>query len=223
MKNFIVSIFICFALSSCIEILDDVTFNRDGSGEFKYTINLSSSKLKINSILALDSLDGKKMPSKLELQDKVADLVGVLNCQDGIHEVAIEANYDNYVFKVSLRFDNVEYLHNALKETIEATGNNPKDTINYNWVSWDGLTLTRQIPDLSSFQFHLVKQEDQELMRNGVYTSISRFDSPVEHIENAAAILSKNNKAVMLRNSLFDVFGNPSLMDNTISVKSTDN
>ena len=224
MRNFIIFTFLCFTLSSCIEILDDVTFNRDGSGEFKYTINLSSSKLKINSILALDSLDGKKVPSKLELQEKVSDLVGVLNCQDGIHDVALEENYDNYIFKVSLHFDNVESLLNAFKETMEAAGNNPEeDTINYNWVSWDGLTLIRQIPDLSSFKFRLVKQEDQELMRNGVYTSISRFDSPVEQIENSSAILSKNNKAVMIRNSLFDVFGNPSIMDNTISLKPADN
>ena len=107
---------------------------------------------------------------------------------------------------------------------MEAAGNDPgEDTINYNWVSWDGLTLIRQIPDLSSFKFRLVKQEDQELMRNGVYTSISRFDSPVEQIENSSAILSKNNKAVMIRNSLFDVFGNPSIMDNTISLEPSDN
>ena len=224
MKNFIVFIFLCFTLSSCIEILDDVTFNPDGSGEFKYTINLSSSKLKINSILALDSLDGKKVPSKLELQEKVSDLIGVLNCQEGIREVSVEENYDNYILKVSLHFDNVESLLAAFKETMEEVGNTAvEDTSNYNWVSWDGLTLIRQIPDLSSFKFRLVKKEDQELMRRGMYTSISRFDSPVDQIENPSAILSKNNKAVMLRSSLFDVFGNPSIMDNTISVKPADN
>ncbi|MBL6667372.1 MAG: hypothetical protein ISP69_01745 [Crocinitomicaceae bacterium] len=224
MKNFIVFIFLCFTLSSCIEILDDVTFNPDGSGEFKYTINLSSSKLKINSILALDSLDGKKVPSKLELQEKVSDLIGVLNCQEGIREVSVEENYDNYILKVSLHFDNVESLLAAFKETMEEVGNTAvEDTSNYNWVSWDGLTLIRQIPDLSSFKFRLVKKEDQELMRSGMYTSISRFDSPVDQIENPSAILSKNNKAVMLRSSLFDVFGNPSIMDNTISVKPADN
>ena len=224
MKNYIFFVLLCFTLSSCIEILDDVTFNPDGSGEFKYTINLSSSKLKINSILALDSLDGKKVPSKQELQEKVSDLIGVLNCQEGIEDVTLEENYDNYIFKVSLHFANVESLLTAFKETMEEAGNTAEeDTSNYNWVSWDGITLIRQIPDLSSFKFRLVKKEDQELMRSGMYTSISRFDSPVDQIENSSAILSKNNKAVMLRSSLFDVFGNPSIMDNTISVKPADN
>ena len=164
------------------------------------------------------------MPSKLELQEKVSDLIGVLNCQEGIREVSVEENYDNYILKVSLHFDNVESLLAAFKETMEEVGNTAvEDTSNYNWVSWDGLTLIRQIPDLSSFKFRLVKKEDQELMRSGMYTSISRFDSPVDQIKNPSAILSKNNKAVMLRSSLFDVFGNPSIMDNTISVKPADN
>ena len=223
-KNYILFVLLCFTLSSCIEILDDVTFNADGSGECKYTINLSSSKLKINSILALDSLDGKKVPSKLELQEKVSDLIGVLNCQEGIGGVILEENYDNYIFKVSFHFEDVESLLNAFKETMSAAGNSAEEYgRNDNWVSWDGLTLIRQIPDLKSFKFRLVKNEDQELMRNGMYTSISRFDSPVEQIENPSAILAKNNKAVMLRNSLLDVFGNPSIMDNTISVKPADN
>lgn len=224
MKNYILFVLLCFTLSSCIEILDDVTFNADGSGEFKYTINLSSSKLRINSILALDSLDGKKVPSKLELQEKVSDLIGVLNCQEGIEGVTLEENYDNYIFKVSLHFADVESLLNAFKETMTAAGNSAAEYEgNDNWVSWDGLTLIRQIPDLKSFKFRLVKNEDQELMRNGMYTSISRFHSPVEQIQNPSAILSKNNKAVMLRSSLLDVFGNPSIMDNTISVQPADN
>lgn len=224
MKIFIVFILFCCSLTSCIEILDDVTYNPDGSGEFKYTINLSSSKLKINSILALDSLDGKKVPSKLELQEKVSDIMGVLNCQEGIKGVSLEENYDNFIFKVSLHFDNVKSLLNAFSKTREALGNPSDSNENEkNWVSWDGVTLIRQVPDLNSFKFRLVKKEDEELMRNGIYTSISRFISPVEKIENPSAILAKNNKAVMLRSSLFDVFGNPSLMDNTISVKPADN
>jgi len=224
MKSFIVFIMLCCSVSSCIEILDDVTYNPDGSGAFKYTINLSSSKLKINSILALDSLDGKKVPSKLELQEKVSDIVGVLNCQEGIHGVSLEENYDNYIFTLSLHFNDVESLLNAFSNTKEALENpSEPDKNDENWVSWDGVTLIRQIPDLSTFKFRLVKKEDEELMRNGMYTSISRFIFPVEKIENPSAILAKNNKAVMLRSSLFDVFGNPSLMDNTISVKPADN
>ena len=56
----------------------------------------------------------------------------------------------------------------------------------------------------------------------GKYTSISRFEYPVDYIENPLAILSKNNKAVMLRSSLFDILGDPIIMGNRISVKPPD-
>jgi hypothetical protein len=211
-------------LSSCIEILDDISFNSDGSGVFRYTLNLSSSKLKINSILALDSLDGKRVPSKLELQEKVAILVDTLNFQEGISNVMLEEDYENYIFKIAFDFENSAALLDAVEVTMNTAGSDPDETEKqYNWMSWDGHVLIRQIPDLSTFKFRMVKKEDQDLMKNGMYTSISRFVSPVDKIENTAAILSKNNRAVLLRNSLFDVFGDPSIMGNRISVKPTDN
>ena len=71
MKQTIPFLCVFFVISSCIEILDDITFNLDGSGTFKYTLNLSSSQVKINSILALDSLDGNKVPSLEEIQQKI--------------------------------------------------------------------------------------------------------------------------------------------------------
>jgi hypothetical protein len=213
-----------FCLSSCIEILDDISFNSDGSGVFRYTLNLSSSKLKINSILALDSLDGKRVPSKLELQEKVAILVDTLNFQEGISNVMLEEDYENYIFKIAFDFENSAALLDAVEVTMNTAGSDPDETEKqYNWMSWDGHVLIRQIPDLSTFKFRMVKKEDQDLMKNGMYTSISRFVSPVDKIENTAAILSKNNRAVLLRNSLFDVFGDPSIMGNRISVKPTDN
>ena len=63
LKFIFLSLITLFTLNSCIEIFDDLTIHNDGTGTFKYNINLSSSKLKINSILALDSLNGVKVPS----------------------------------------------------------------------------------------------------------------------------------------------------------------
>ena len=67
--SFIGLLVILFSFNSCIEIIDDISIKNDGSGTLKYTVNLSSSKIKINSILALDSLEGKKVPSLSEIQE----------------------------------------------------------------------------------------------------------------------------------------------------------
>jgi hypothetical protein len=39
--------------TSCIEIWDDLTLNNDGTGTLRYKINLSESKVTVNSIFAL--------------------------------------------------------------------------------------------------------------------------------------------------------------------------
>tara|TARA_B110000046_G_scaffold94315_1_gene102208 strand:+ start:210 stop:884 length:675 start_codon:yes stop_codon:yes gene_type:complete len=224
MRHFFLLVLLFFSLSSCIEILDDISFNADGSGDFKYTINLSSSKLKINSILALDSLDGKKVPSISEIKSKIGDLIGVLNCQEGITDVVVAEDYDNFIFKIALHFDNIEFFLLAMRATIESTGNiGVNDQFSYDWISWDGEVLVREVPDLNTFNFRMVQNEDQQLMKSGMYTSISRFNLPVEKMSNPTAVLSKNKRAVMLRNSLFDVFGNPAIMENIISVLPTEN
>ena len=75
------------SVTGCIEIIDDLTLNMDGTGSFKYNINLSSSKVKINSILALDSLDGKRVPSIGEIKQKIDRLDEQLKSESGISNV----------------------------------------------------------------------------------------------------------------------------------------
>ena len=103
-------------LSSCIEIIDDVQMNNDGSGTFKYTINLSASKVKINSILALDSLDGQKVPSRTEITDRISAISKKLEVKSGISNVNIDVNMIDYVFKLQCDFSSISALQNAIKE-----------------------------------------------------------------------------------------------------------
>ena len=91
-------------LSSCVEIIDDLSMNLDGSGTFKYTVNLSSSKSKINTILNLDSLDGKKVPKMPEIKAKVAEFTTLIAKQPGISAIKVEPNYVDYVIKFQCNF-----------------------------------------------------------------------------------------------------------------------
>ncbi|NDF59623.1 MAG: hypothetical protein EB100_00940, partial [Crocinitomicaceae bacterium] len=54
MNKFFWCLLLTLTLASCIEIHDEISLKNDGSGTFSYKINLNSSKLKVNSILALD-------------------------------------------------------------------------------------------------------------------------------------------------------------------------
>ena len=83
MKKITILLALLFSMASCIEIWDDLTMHNDGSGTLRYKVNLSESKVKVNSILALDSLDGKKVPSIQEISSKVGDFARILDAQTG--------------------------------------------------------------------------------------------------------------------------------------------
>jgi hypothetical protein len=111
--------FLIFGLSSCLEIIDDITINADGSGTFKYTLNLSASKSRVNTILSLDSLDGKKVPSIDELKTKITSFKTNLENQEGVSNVTIESDFVNFFFRLTCDFESVTKLQDGLKKAIE--------------------------------------------------------------------------------------------------------
>ncbi len=204
-------------LSSCIEIIDDVQVNNDGSGTFKYTINLSASKVKINSILALDSLEGQKVPSRTEITDRIAAISKKLSAKQGISNVSIDANMTDYIFKLNCDFSSISALQNALKEIVkEESKEQQLKELDHNWMVWDGTRLVRSIPDITVEQTKKLKSEDIELLKQGNYTSITRFERQVDRFENDNAVLSKNKMAVMIKTNPYLLSQNYNLLENTI-------
>jgi hypothetical protein len=203
--------------TSCIEIWDDLTLNNDGSGTLRYKINLSESKVKVNSILALDSLDGKPVPSKAQISAKINEFVRILDAQVGISNVLVEENYTDFIFKFSCDFSSVRNLQDGIKLSIAQISNEKLNTAaDQFWLSWDGNTLVRSIPSYVTQQIKNYKFEDAEQLKGGVYTSIARFERPVASFENKLGTLSKNQMAVMVRTNTFELKENQHLLDNTI-------
>lgn len=209
-------------MPSCIEILDDIKFNIDGSGTFKYTVNLSSSQVKLNSILALDSLDGKKVPSLPEIQEKMEEFRTELSEQEGISNVQIDTNYTQFIFKIQCDFSNVVNLQRGIEKSLhKITTKLNGENLSHDWITYDGQMMVRKIPNLDTWSIPTIKTEDSDLLKKGNYTSITRFENRVNSFENTTAKLSKNKRAVMLRKSALDVFNDHEVMDNIIYVDST--
>lgn len=209
-----------FSFTSCIEIIDDLSINEDGSGTFKYTVNLSSSKVKLNSYLALDSLDGKRVPSLEEIKGYVNDVVSSLKSQEGISNLSIESNYSDFIFKLSLDFNSVDELQAAIKAV--AQENSKKrylEELNHNWLDYSGGTLSRSIPKMNIERAKNLSEEETKLLKEGTYTSITRFEREVERSDNSKAVLAKNKKAVMVRTDAYSLSQKHQLLDNVIYLK----
>lgn len=205
------------SLVSCIEISDDITIKNDGSGTFRYKINLSESKVKVNSILALDSLNGKPVPSKAEISAKINEFVRLLDAQSGISNVVVEENYTDFIFKFSCDFASIKQLQDGVRLSIEQiTNEKASASAEQYWLSWDGNSLVRTIPAYVAQEIKNYKFEDEEQLKLGVYASITRFERPVVSFENKLGTLSKNQMSVLVRTNTFDLKNNQHLLDNTI-------
>lgn len=218
LKKFSILFLLLFSLSSCVEILDDLSLNLDGSGTFKYTINLSSSKVKVNSILKLDSLDGKKVPKLPEIKSKINEFKSILSKQSGISNVKIETNDLEFIVKFQCDFTNLTTLQDGIKNALLTLDSDAitQENMNHNWVSLSGNKLSRTVPQLSLKRLSEIKQSDMDLLKTGTYTSISRFVKTVQKTENSNATVSKSGMAVMLKENMYSLTKNPKLLENTI-------
>ena len=219
MKKIIVIFFVpcLFIFQSCIEIIDDLTIHKDGSGVLKYTINLSASKVRVNSILALDSLDGAKVPTISEIKKKVALFKQTLALQKGITNVQITENYTDFIFKFECNFINVNLLQEGLQKSYSVISNDKSNTnSNFTWLSLDSKQLKRSVPELTIERFKEISQKDNELLKTGSYTSITRFDHLIARFDNPLSKISKDKKALMLKTNIYSLKEKQSILENTI-------
>ncbi len=205
-------------ITSCVDIFDDITIHADGSGTYKYTINMSASKVKINSILALDSLDDHRVPKIPEIKEKIEHYRALLEEKDGISNVKVVSNFDEFLFKFSCDFESVSKLQEAIREIVkEESKDKTNPALNESWISWSENALFRIIPNFQSIVAKM-KPEDQEKLKEGKYNAVSRFDKPVLKCDNPQAQISPTKLAVMVRTSSFAAGTTPTVLKTNIQV-----
>ena len=202
---------------SCVDIVDDISIKSDGTGTFKYSVNLSGSRVKVNSILALDSLDGKKVPSIPEIKEKINRYKEIIGQKEGISNVKVESDFTNFIFKFQCDFTSVVHLQKALKEfVLEESKNKTIKDLETNWLVWEMNKLSRSVPSMTSDFTSKLKKEDAEALKRGNYMSISRFDKTVEKVDNPAALISANKQAVMIKSTPYALIQNLKVLENII-------
>ena len=83
-------------------------------------------------------------------------------------------------------------------------------------MSWDGQKMGRSVPEFTIKKTKEFKQEEIDRLKEGNYTSISRFERPVEKFDNPSAVLSSNKLAVMIKTNPFVLSQNADVLENTI-------
>jgi hypothetical protein len=205
------------SMSSCIDIFDDLTIHNDGSGTYKYTINLSASKLKINSILALDSIDGKKVPKIPEIKSEINRVKTIFESKEGISNVVIDSDFENFLFKFQCDFENLAALENAILSIVKAE--NLVKNLEYlseGWFKFDNNKFQRLIPMIYIEKSKDLNASEIQLLTEGKYRSITRFDREIERFENQNGKLNPSKTAIALQTNIYTLINNSKLLENTI-------
>ena len=119
MKNLIkyLALFITFiSLTSCFDIIDKMSLKADGSGEYSIILNASKSKTRLQSISKMETINGKKVPKKWEIESKLKEASEIFKTVPGISQVKTSFDAENYIIKLSCNFKKIENINAGLEK-----------------------------------------------------------------------------------------------------------
>lgn len=218
-KNYFKSFLLLFAfltLTSCFEILDKVNLKADGSGEYSIILNASKSKTRIATISKMETINGKKVPKKSEIQSKVNQAAAVFKTVPGITNVKTSADFDNYIIKLSCNFQKIENINEGI-ERLKA-----KKIINKLFPSQlytnnlAAKTFTKNKINTYKSDYEKLSKADKEIFSTAKYTTILQFENTIKSQTNSAFRISPNKKALKLEGNILDFILQQKQLYNTI-------
>ena len=203
-------------LTSCFEIIEEVSFHRNGSGTMKLIFNMSQSKNEINALMKLDSSSGYRIPTMAEINADLNHTMEILKKTEGLSRPELRKDFVNWIFEFKTDFNHSESLEKAADEIFSHFRNrNPVQFINR--FSYSGNTFRRnfRLNDEDAKQ-ELNAPTARNILSKAQYTSIYRFESPIRDYSNKKAKLSPSGKAIMLRCNMLNLLNEKESIQNVI-------
>ncbi|WP_129021514.1 hypothetical protein [Edaphocola flava] len=203
--------------SSCFETVEEINLNSDGSGRMILTLNVSQSKAKVASLMKLKTVNGYKVPSQQEIVAELNKTAVALRNMPGISNVKTTNDFSNYIFTVSFDFKEVSNINTASTKILQQYKIPAYNIARYQYnKAAKTFIKTYQLNPETKKQYMDLKQEDKEVFKNALYTSVYRFDAPVKAQTNKDAKLSGSKKAVMFRTAITNIVTYGTSVNNTI-------
>lgn len=203
-------------LTSCFDILDKVNLRADGSGEYSLILNASKSKTRLASLSKMETVNGKKIPKKNEVEAKINEAAKIFRGISGISNVKTSADFDNYIIKLSCSFKKIENINKGIEQL--KSKNILGKTIPSNIYSQDLQKKTFIRNKISTFRsdYEKLSAADKEIFTNAKYISVLQFENTVRSQSNNSYQLSPNKKAMKLEGSILDFILQKKQIQNTV-------
>ena len=210
----ILGLTILFSLSSCFEIIEELDLKKDHSGDFTYTLNMSASRLELNTILKLDSFKGRAIPSAKDITADMDKAILLIRQSSGINKAVYTKNWEDYIFEFKISFDSLAALDRALNQTYQKLSKS-KEPLKDRLLMANGLLKrTSRLNRLSWFK-KLNSKEVQDLSKAN-YTCVYRFQEKIKSQSNTHANTSKNGMASLLKSDIKSLLKQQKSVANTI-------
>ena len=210
----ILGLTILFSLSSCFEIIEELDLKKDHSGDFTYTLNMSASRLELNTILKLDSFKGRAIPSAKDITADMDKAILLIRQSSGINKAVYTKNWEDYIFEFKISFDSLAALDRALNQTYQKLSKS-KEPLKDRLLLANGLLKrTSRLNRLSWFK-KLNSKEVQDLSKAN-YTCVYRFQEKIKSQSNTHANTSKNGMASLLKSDIKSLLKQQKSVANTI-------
>ncbi|MCT2563366.1 hypothetical protein [Chryseobacterium herbae] len=219
MKNFLKLLALLLPLlflSSCFDILDKVNVKADGTGEYTIILNASKSKTRLASISKMETINGKKVPKKSEIENKINEAAKIFKGTPGISNVKTSMDFDNYIIKLSCNFKKIENINAGLEQlkAKKILGKMIPSQIYSH--SLEKKSLTRNKVNTFKADYDKMGKADREVFNDAKYTSIMQFENMVKSQTNSSYVLAPNKKAVKLEADILDLIFQKKQLQNTI-------
>lgn len=219
MKKILRSFLLLFPLlflTSCFDILDKVNIKADGTGEYTIILNASKSKTRLASISKMETINGKKVPKKAEIESRINEAAKIFKGTPGISNVKTSVDLDNYIIRLSCNFKKIENI-NAGLEKLKAQkilGKMvPTQVYSHNL---EKKMLTRNKVSTFKEDYDKMSKADKEIFNDARYTSIMQFENAVKSQTNNTYVLSPNKKALKMEADILDLILQKKQIQNTI-------
>lgn len=214
----------CFSLltlllcTSCFEITEEIEFAEDGSGTFRLTMNASESKKNLANYMKLDEVEGVRIPSRLEIEQQLIKVKGLLSSVNGMADLKLEKDFDEFIFKISGAFNSAKTLNLAIQQV--GYGFNPKSLpyLQNASIELNEHSLHRKF-SLDGYVdvYEKLSSAGQFIMEEARVRSIVRLGRPIKNVSNPKAKISPSQTSVMLLATLAELSNAQSSLDNKIS------
>lgn len=203
-------------LTSCFDILDKVNLKADGSGEYSLILNASKSKTRLASISKMETINGKKVPKRTEIEAKINEAARIFKTVPGISNVKTSMDFDNYIIKLSCNFKKIENVNSGLEQLKARNILGKMIPTNIYMHNPAKKTFVRNKINTFKSDYDKLSSSDKEVFNNAKYTSVLQFENTVKSQSNNAYLLSPNRKAMKLEGNILDFILQKKQTQNTI-------